>query len=46
MQLASYLEKSPLLWMMLLHVHVNLNAAADDDDDRYFFIWTKHLADD
>ena len=32
MQLASYLERSPLMWMMLLHLHVNLNA--DDDDER------------
>ena len=34
-QLASYLERSPLMWMMLLHLHVNLNDAddADDDDD-------------
>ena len=30
-QLASYLERSPLMWMMLLHLHVNLNA--DDNDD-------------
>ena len=33
MQLASYLERSPLMWMMLLHLHVNLKAANDDDDD-------------
>ena len=30
-QLASYLERSPQMWMMLLHLHDNLNA--DDDDD-------------
>ena len=35
MQLASYLEGRPLMWMMLLHLHVNLNADDDDhhDDD-------------
>ena len=30
-KLASYMERSPLMWMMLLHLHVNLNG--DDDDD-------------
>ena len=33
MQLASYLEGHPLIWMNFLHLHLNLNAAADDDDD-------------
>ena len=32
-QLASYLERSPLMWMMFLHLHVSLNADDDDDDD-------------
>ena len=36
-QLASHLEGSPLMWMMLLHLHFNLNAddddGGDDDDD-------------
>ena len=32
-KLASYLEGSPLMWMMLLHLHVNLKAAAANDDD-------------
>ena len=31
-QQASYLEGSPLMWMMLLCLHINLNA---DDDDNY-----------
>ena len=31
LQLASYLKGSPLVGMMLLHLHVNLNA--DDDDE-------------
>ena len=30
MQTASYMEWSPLMWMMLLYLHVNLNI--DDDD--------------
>ena len=30
-QLASYLERSPLMWMKLLHL--NLNLSDDDDDD-------------
>ena len=43
MQLASYLEWSPLIWMMLQHLHVNLNAAAaDDDDDEVGGIKTTH----
>ena len=39
MQLANYLEGSPLLWMMLLHLHFNLtddyyeNDDEDEDDD-------------
>ena len=33
MQLARYLEGSPLLWMTLLHLHIYLNAADDDHDD-------------
>ena len=28
-----YLERSPLMWVMLPHLHVNLNANDDDDDD-------------
>ena len=31
MQLANYLEGSPLMWMMLLHLYINLNA--DDADE-------------
>ena len=30
--LARYLEGNPLMWMMLLHLHFNLNA----DDESYF----------
>ena len=30
-QLASYLERSPLMWMMLLHLHINRNADYDDE---------------
>ena len=32
MQLASYLERSPLMWKTLLHLYVNLNE--DDCDDK------------
>ena len=32
MQLASYLEWGPLMWMMLLHLHVNPKSDYDDDD--------------
>ena len=32
-KLASYLERSPLMWMILLHLHINLNDDDDDDDD-------------
>ena len=33
MQLASYLEGSTLMWIMLVHLHVTLNADDDDDGD-------------
>ena len=33
MQLASYLEGSPLMWMKLLHLHAAAAADNDDDDD-------------
>ena len=32
MQLASYLERGPLMWMMPLHLHVNRKSDYDDDD--------------
>ena len=32
MQLASYLERGPLMWMMPLHLHVNQKSDYDDDD--------------
>ena len=31
MQLASYLERGPLMWMMPLHLHVNQKSDYDDD---------------
>ena len=31
-QLASYLEGDPLMWMMPLHLHVNQKSDYDDDD--------------
>ena len=31
-QLASYLERGPLMWMMPLHLHVNQKSDYDDDD--------------
>ena len=31
-QLASYLERGPLKWMMPLHLHVNQKSNYDDDD--------------
>ena len=31
MQLASYLERGPLMWMMPLHLHVNQKFDYDDD---------------
>ena len=31
MQLASYLERGPLMWMMSLHLHVNQKSDYDDD---------------
>ena len=31
MQLASYLEGGPLIWMMPLHLHVNQKSDCDDD---------------
>ena len=35
-QLASYLEGSPLMWIVLLHLLISLNADDDDyDDERY-----------
>ena len=33
MQLASYLERGPLMWMMPLHLHVNQKSDYDYDDD-------------
>ena len=33
MQIASYLERSKLMWLMLLHLHINLNVGDDKDDD-------------
>ena len=32
MQLASYMEGGPLMWMMPLHLHVNQKSDYDDDD--------------
>ena len=32
-QLASYLERGPLMWMMPLHLHVNQKSDYDYDDD-------------
>ena len=32
-QLASYLERGPLMWMMPLHLHVNQKSDYDDDDN-------------
>ena len=32
-QLASYLERGPLIWMIPLHLHVNQKSDYDDDDD-------------
>ena len=29
-QLASYLERGPLMWMMSLHLHVNQKSGYDD----------------
>ena len=31
-QLASYLERGPMMWMMPLHQHVNQKSDYDDDD--------------
>ena len=31
MQLASYLERGPMMWMMPLHLHVNQKSVYDDD---------------
>ena len=31
-QLTSYLERGPLMWMMPLHLHVNQKSDYDDDD--------------
>ena len=31
LQLASYLERGPLLWMMPLHLHVNQKSEYDED---------------
>ena len=33
-QLASYLERGPLMWMMPLHLHVNQKSDYDDDDSK------------
>ena len=47
MQLASYLEGIPLMWMMLLNLHVNLNADDDDDEScrKKISIWNpRHMA--
>ena len=38
MQLASYLERGPLMWMMPLHLHVNQKSDYDDDDDINSFV--------
>ena len=32
MQLASYLERGPLMWMMPLDLHVNQKSDYDDDE--------------
>ena len=32
-QLACYLDRAPLLWMMPLHLHVNKKSDYDDDDE-------------
>ena len=42
MQLASYLERGPLIWMMPLHLHVNKNDYDVDADICHImqhFIW-------
>ena len=39
--LASYLERDPLMWMMLLHLHVNQKS--DYDDDMNSGVWTSYL---
>ena len=33
MQLVSYLEEGPLIWIILLHLQVNKKPDNDDDDD-------------
>ena len=40
-QLASYLEGGPLMWMMPLHLHVNKKTDYDDDDSIRGFQYTK-----
>ena len=32
-KLANYMEKSSLMWMMPLHLHINQNIFSDDDDE-------------
>ena len=32
-QLASYMDRGPLMWMMPLHLHVNQKSDYDYDDD-------------
>ena len=34
MQLTSYLEGGPLMWMMALHLHVNQKSDYDDDENK------------
>ena len=34
-QLASYLERGPLMWMMPSHLHVNQKSDYDDDDESF-----------
>ena len=46
-QLAGYLERGLLMWMMPLHLHVNQKSDYDDDDEfkaqNFLFIWTDIL---
>ena len=37
-QLASYLERGPLMWMMPLHLHVNQNSDYDYDMMKNLFL--------
>ena len=43
MQLASYLERGPLMWMMPLHLHVNQKF--DYDDDTVIYVTLANLTE-